>query len=200
MPELSKDAISLLTYLLPGFLAAWVFYGLTAHIKPSQFERTVQALIFTLFIHTLMPAVEWGLKGVGRHLPLGSWGRSAELATSIYIATFFGLLLAYLANTDKFHKKLRDAGFSTRTSHPSEWFCVLSKKRSYVILHLNDHRRLYGWPKEWPAYPDNGFFYIIEPSWITEDNSILSLTVLDGLLINVRDVKWVEFLNTSLKQ
>lgn len=206
MQELSKDIIELLSYLLPGFLAAWIFYGLTAHVKPSQFERIVQALIFTLLIHAaVIPAAEWSFKAAGHYLPLNSlplnsWGRQAELAASIHIAVFFGLLLAYFANTDKFHKKLRGAGLSTRTSYPTEWFCVLSQKTSYVILHMNDDRRLFGWPKEWPAYPDSGFFYIIKPRWIVYDGSILSLPALDGLLINVRDVKWVEFFNTSPRQ
>jgi len=39
--EITKDFIILVTYLLPGFLAAWVFYGLTSPPKPSQFERVV---------------------------------------------------------------------------------------------------------------------------------------------------------------
>lgn len=195
MPELSKNVVDLLTYLLPGFLAAWIFYGLTAHLKPSQFERIVQALIFTLVIQAFMPIVEWAANKIGRYLQLGSWNDSAELTASACLAAFFGLLLAYFANTDKFHRKLRNAGLSTRTSFPSEWFGVLSQKTTYVILHMNDDRRLHGWPKEWPAHPDNGFFYITEPSWKTQDGSIADLKALDGLLINVRDVKWVEFLN-----
>lgn len=43
MPEISKDVISLLQYLAPGFVLAWVYYGLTSQIKQSQFERIVQA-------------------------------------------------------------------------------------------------------------------------------------------------------------
>lgn len=56
MPEeMSKEVVLVLVYLLPGFLAAWVFYGLTSHPKPSQFERVVQAVIFTFVIQTLIP-------------------------------------------------------------------------------------------------------------------------------------------------
>ncbi len=43
----SKELVGIISYLLPGFLAAWIFYGLTAHPKPQPFERVVQALIFT---------------------------------------------------------------------------------------------------------------------------------------------------------
>ena len=56
MDSLTNDIVVILQYLLPGFLAAWIFYGFTSHPKPSQFERVVQALIFTLIIHL---AVFW---------------------------------------------------------------------------------------------------------------------------------------------
>ena len=46
----SGDIVSVIYYLLPGFVAAWVFYGLTAHPKASPFERVVQALIFTVVV------------------------------------------------------------------------------------------------------------------------------------------------------
>ena len=56
MPELSKDVVALLQYLAPGFIMAWVYYGLTSHAKPSQFERVVQALIFTVVLVVIVLA------------------------------------------------------------------------------------------------------------------------------------------------
>jgi hypothetical protein len=162
--ELAKDAVAVLAYLLPGFLAAWIFYGLTSHPKPSQFERVVQALIFTFLIHALIPIARWALELVGKYVALHSWDDSAEALTSVVLATLPGTVLAYFTNTDSAHKWLRDKGFTTRTSHPSEWFGVFSQKVTFVILHLNDGRRLYGWPKEWPTEPDKGHFYIMLPS------------------------------------
>lgn len=199
MPELSREMISLLGYLLPGFLAAWIFYGLTSHAKPSQFERVVQALIFTLLIHTLVEPARWIMEATRRIIPINPWSTSTELVFSIGMAILFGIFLAYLTNTDRLHKRLRAIGFSTRKSYPSEWFGVLSEKITYVVLQLEDGRRLYGWPKEWPANPNAGFFYIMEPSWIGDDSATLGLSSVDGLLINVHDVKWVEFLNSAHK-
>ena len=43
----------LLFPLSGGFFAAWVFYGLTPFSKPSGYERTVQALIFTIIVEVL---------------------------------------------------------------------------------------------------------------------------------------------------
>jgi hypothetical protein len=191
--ELAKDFVVLLTYLLPGFLAAWVFYGLTSHPKPSQFERVVQALIFTLIVQTLVPPCRWLLEGIGRISAIRPWDGVAEGLTSVVLAFLFGAALAYLTNTDSVHKRLRSWGFTTRTSHPSEWYCVLSDKVTFVILHLCDGRRLYGWPKEWPVEPDRGQFYIMLPSWIQADGKQIEMPQLDGLLISAKDVRWVEF-------
>ena len=48
MDDLIKEVIPLLQYLIPGFLAAWIFYSLTAFKRPDTFGQIVQALIFTL--------------------------------------------------------------------------------------------------------------------------------------------------------
>ena len=70
MPELSKEVVALLTFLMPGFLVAWVFYGLTSHAKPVQFERVIQALIFTLGVKAVVFVEQIALEYAGRWLPL----------------------------------------------------------------------------------------------------------------------------------
>ena len=67
MDTFAKDFVTLLQYLLPGFVAAWIIYSFTSYPKPSQFERVVQALIFTIFLHTMSTRVlHW-------NLPLGDF-------------------------------------------------------------------------------------------------------------------------------
>ena len=192
--ELSKDTLQLLQYVLPGFLAAWVFYGLTSHAKPSQFERVVQALILTFIVHALLTIVREVFLFAGKMISVGSWNYTAAAVWSVIIALTLGAALAHYANNDRFHNWLRARGFTTRTSHPSEWFSVLSRTVTFVVLHLDDGRRLYGWPKEWPIDPDGGQFYIIQPSWIDENGDAIELPQTDGVLVRSRDVHWVEFI------
>lgn len=195
MAELSADAIKILTYLLPGFTAAWLFYGLTSHQKPPQFERVVQALIFTFVIQVFLHPLKWLMIFLGGYVSLGVWGNSSELFASFVLAFLMGTVFAYFTNNDSFHKKLRKFGFTSRTSHPSEWFCAFTDNVTYVILHLKDGRRLYGWPKEWPIDPQQGQFYIQVPSWIDDAGNVIDLPQLDGILVHVKDVEWVEFIN-----
>jgi len=191
--QLGTQAIALLAYLLPGFLAAMVFYGFTSHPKPSQFERVVQALVLTFVVQASTLLVRWPLEWIGSFWPLREWDKTSDALVSVVLAIALGAALAHFANTDKAYAWLRRRGLTSRTSHPSEWYCVFSQKVMFVILHMNDERRLYGWPKEWPIEPDKGQFYIMLPCWIQPNEEQIDLPQLDGILIQARDVKWVEF-------
>jgi predicted membrane protein len=200
MPELAKDSVALFSYLLPGFLSAWVLYGLTSDPKPSQFERVIQALIFSFAVYALHPFVEAALLGLGSHLgAVRVWDDAASNGAKAAIAVTLGLLLAWYTNTDVIHKWFRRRGFTTRTSYPSEWFGVFSNVVTYVVLQLNDGRRIYGWPKEWPNEPDKGHFYMMQACWIAEDGAQTELSDVHGVLIASKDVKWVEFVGKPLK-
>lgn len=194
MEELSSESVKLFAYLLPGFAAAWLFYGLTSHPKPSQFERVVQALIFTFVVQVLLLPIRGAALMVGRVVDLGSWTQASEMFSSLILAIGLGAALAFFTNNDLIHGRLRKLGFTSRTSHPSEWYCVFAERAAYVILQLKDGRRLYGWPKEWPITPDHGQIYIQAASWIDETGNVIDLPELDGVLISTKDVDWVEFM------
>lgn len=213
MDSLFNNATTLLTFLLPGFLAAWVFYGLTSHPKPPQFERTVEALVFTFVVQALVKLTELALLLFGRWRVLGEWTETSILIWGFVFAGLLGAGLAHAANKDLFHGVLRRAGFTARTSHPSEWYCVLGSRPAFVVLQLKDGRRLTGYPKEWPVSPAAGQFYIQMPAWIVDvdpsddgadpaadavaNPGVVELPQLDGILIHAVDVQWVEVLQEA---
>lgn len=196
MENLASDLVQLLRYLLPGFLAAWVFYGFTSFVKPSQFERVVQALIFTLIVQIGVYLYKATAFYLSKYWILGSWSTDTELVVSVVIAAILGLLFAYFANNDKFHSIIRKIGASKETSYPSEWYGEFSNKVTYVVLHLDGERRLYGWPKEWPSNPEKGHFSIQQASWLI-DGKETPLTGVDTILIPARDVQMVEFMEKT---
>ena len=160
MGSISNNIVTILQFLLPGLIAAWIFYSLTSYSKPSQFERVVQALIFTLFIQALITITKYLLLKVGIYWSVGNWSESSSLVVSIIIAIVFGVIFSYFANNDKIHEYLRKKGITRETSYPSEWFGSFLNNVTFVVLHFNDERRLYGWPIEWPSEPTNGHFVI----------------------------------------
>lgn len=196
MENLASDLVQLLRYLLPGFLAAWVFYGFTSFVKPSQFERVIQALIFTLIVQVVVYFYKMTAFYLSKYWVFGLWSKDIELVVSVGVAAVLGFVFAYFANSDKFHAVIRKIGASKETSYPSEWYGEFSNKVTYVVLHLDGERRLYGWPKEWPSNPEKGHFSIQQASWLVNGEEI-PLTGVETILIPAKDVQMVEFMEKT---
>jgi len=201
MPELSKDLVALLAYLAPGFLMAWVFYALTNHVRPTQFERVVQALIFTVIVKAVVTVIQWLLELFGKFVfAIGEWTPNVELVLSLLGALALGVLASVAVNRDWLHRLLRRCKLSERSGDPSEWGHVFTEHKKYVVLHLTDERRLFGWPKVWPSNPESGYFFLTNVSWLVDDNSSVDVPGDEGILINTKDVKFVEFVKAQQEQ
>ncbi len=192
MPEISRETVALLTYLLPGFLVAWLFYAFTSHSKPSQLERVIQALIFTLLVAAFVILERMLLQFLGQWYSLRPWDKDAELIASVATALLLGLLIAHLTNQDTVHTLLRRFNMSRRSASPSEWCTVFGPRRQFVVLHLKDDRRLFGWPLVWPSDPEKGHIFVTVASWVHGDVPI-ELKEAEGVLLDVKDVGHIEF-------
>jgi hypothetical protein len=193
----TKEIIEILIYLLPGFITAWVYYGLTSFPKPSQFERIVQAIIFTGLIQGIVGPIKWFFLIIGKYwIILGSWNDEKRFIVSIIIALLFGIFFSIFSNNDKAHRILRKYGITKLTSYPSEWYGAFACHQTYVVLHLNDHRRIYGWPLQWPSQPETGYFSLTDAEWLTDGGSI-ELKNVGSILIPASEVKFVEFMKLN---
>lgn len=188
-----QGAVSLLVFLLPGFVAAWVFYGLTSHPRPEKFERVVEVLIYTFVVQALVPVLKWVLLWIGEYMAILPWSDDARLVASLMVALALGSATTVCANKDIPHKWLRYGQLTSRSTHPSEWFTTFATQKSQVTLHLKDGRRLRGWPKDWPASPHDGQFALQEPAWIDGENH-MEMTETDTLVVPVSEVEFVEFM------
>lgn len=193
MDDLVKEVIPLLQYLIPGFLTSWIFYSLTAFRRPDTFGQIVQALIFTFVIHGAVLMIGAACLWVGtKGFIIGRWDAKAEAAWSFIIAVLIGISSCYLATSDRLHAWLRDRNVTEQTSYPNEWYSAFSSFERFVVLHLHDERRLYGWPREWPSEPTQGQFMIQNPAWL-DDEGVKEPFGAEFLVIDVSRVQWVEF-------
>jgi hypothetical protein len=197
MGETSKDLLALLLQLMPGFLTAWVVYGLTTYSKPPQFERVVQALIYSFIVGAFVTIVQVTLIGAGKHFSLGIWDKSVELIVSVFVALALGMLISHCVRNDGFFRIARKLGLTSRTPYPSEWYGAFAIKPRYVVLHLVGNRRIFGYPIEWPSEPTSGHFRLSEAAWVLQDNKQIDLAANDSILIEAKQVEMVEFLKSS---
>ena len=198
----SQTVITVLTYLLPGFITAALVYVLTPAPKPIPFERVVQALIFTMLVQVGVVGVRVGSLWVGsRFGALGTWTEDVRLGWSVVLAVVLGMLLVWAANTDKVHGFLRKIGITCQTSFPSEWYGAFSRNKGYVVLHLVGNRRLLGWAEEWPSTPGRGHFIMERAEWLSDEigGSSIELVDVDQILIKAEDVEMVELMKQSDK-
>ena len=208
MEFLKTDLIGLVQYLLPGFLASWIFHSLTAHPKSSPFERVIQALIFTTFTTLLVYCVRWILFKFGvAFWIVGLWNKEVEFFWSVLIALLLGVAFSWSANTNFLHRCLQRLrpNITKRTSFPSEWYSTfngLGKGTAslFVVLHLKGDkpRRLFGAVGEWPDHPDAGHFVLYDACWLLDDGE-RKLDTVDSILISAQDVEMAEILKAPSK-
>lgn len=194
----SKAIVDVLSFLLPGFITAAVYYTLTPSPRPIPFERVVQALIFTMFVQVVVffwRGVLFWLGDLTR--PLGAWTTESQLTWSVIAALGLGVGLAWTTNRDKLHTLLRKLRITHQTSFPSEWYGALSQNKGYTILHLKGSRRLYGWPVEWPSVADKGHFVMAQAEWIADDNSRIPLPDAKRIVVRADEVEMVELMNAE---
>ncbi len=200
---MEDQALQVLYQLLPGFLVCWVFYGLTAHPKPSQFERVVQALIFSMIVKVVVARVRTASLWLGQHFhSFGPWTGDGENAASLAAAIAIGLLVARFANDNSIHRWLSGWGayesirkhirwlprwqFTKRTSMPSEWYSAFHRFELDVVLHMTNGRRLRGYPDEWSDSPDKGHITLYKPSWVLDDNTEAPLLTVERIMVRDR--------------
>lgn len=191
----SSELVGVLYYLLPGFVAAWIFHSLTAHPRRSSFEQIIQALIFTAIIQVVVSMFRGLLFWVGEYVPPFTWTDERAFGFAVFVAAIVGLLFAILANNDWLFWLLRQLEITKRQSYPSEWFGSFSEYQRYIVLHLKGGRRLYGWPSGWPDRPTEGSFVMAKPQWLLDDNQCVPLHGVKRMLIAASDVEMVEVLN-----
>ena len=198
----SSDAIAVFTYLLPGFVAAWVYYGLTPYSPPSPFERIVQALIFTVVVQAALVLFRELLFVLAARsgYRLGIWTADSALLSSIFIAFGLGLLFSLFANNDGIHMLLRRLRITKETAFASEWFAAFARHPTYVVLHLSGDRRLYGWPEQWPSDPTQGHFALARAEWLMDNNESIPLKDVESIIIPASEVQMVEFMNPNSQE
>ena len=193
----SSEIVSVFIFLLPGFVAATVFYSFTAYPKPNEFGQVVQALAFTMAGQLIAGSIQLLATALGAQAP---WHTSLEIIVPTISAVAVALIAAYLSNKDLTHKAFRRIGLTQESANPAWYSSFTNNADCYVVLHLKDERRLFGWPEDWPSHPDQGHFRITEAFWMENDNPDSqneNRREIYAIIVAISDVETVEFIKPS---
>ena len=187
----SSEAIAVLWFLLPGFVAAGLFRSLVSSPRPSGFDAVAQVFTFTVIVQVVARLIA----GMGRAGDIGVVASStSEILILILAAVAVGLVSAWAWNRDALHRPLRRWKVTLQSSYRSAQYSAFAfYDGCYVVLHLKDERRLFGWPKEWPSRPDDQHFLIEQCEWLGEDGR-KPIKGVSHILISTAEVEMVEFL------
>ena len=188
----SSEAISVLWFLLPGFVAAGLFRSLVSNPRPSSgLDSIAQVFVFTVIVQVAarLIALISGTEDIGVVA-----GNSFEILKLVITAVAVGLVSAWAWNRDALHGPLRRMKITRQSSYPSAQYSAFAFYGDcYVVLHLKDQRRLFGWPTEWPSRPDDQHFLIEECEWL-EDDGRSGIKGISHILIPAAEVEMIEFL------
>ncbi|MCY4394812.1 MAG: DUF6338 family protein [Rhodospirillaceae bacterium] len=191
----SNEAVSVLIFLLPGFVAAGVFHSLISNPKPSGIDTIVRAFVFTIIVHVIARFIGLSLNAVELNILQNETWQITFLVT---VSIILGLFSAYAWNNDLLHKRLRRLNVTRQSSYQSAQYSAFAFHRNcFVVLHLRGERRLYGWPREWPSRPDDQHFLIEDCEWLGDEER-RQLEGVSHILVPASEVEMIEFLPSNL--
>lgn len=210
LPEIltatSNDIVQLVVAMFPGFLAIAVSETLTLSRKYTPFERVVQALLYTFLSGAI-----WSLAvficnsyALGYDAAIGAlhrpWlpSKEAEFWGTGASALALGVLAAWVINDGRVSAWIRHPKLGLTKAGPGApvWYHAFQQLGTWVVIHLKDGRRLYGWPENYSPTPESGHIRLSQAEWLTDAGAAHEQR--DGfeiaMLVNVADIEIVEFL------
>ena len=126
---------------------------------------------------------------------LGAWEGLAQLGTSISIAVVVILGSAKLVRSKDQHRRRSRGNRERQQSSRLRWYEVFRAEKSYLILHLKDGRKIFGWPEGWPDDSTTGHFLLTMPLVALGEQAVEFRSGASAVLLPAPDVSWVQFLS-----
>lgn len=203
MGELRFEAITLLVILLPGFLAARIEQRLVVNPEQNEFDKTIEALLYSFFVYLSFTAIE---RSFPVSLDITKAGDSStyaihaspwKLALLPLIAVALAALTALASNQDLFGRFFRLIGVTRRTWRASIWSDVFHSFGGVVQVELADGRSVIGWLKYYSDRAENASLFLERASWVqagsTEPVSIDGPGILLTSECGVRSISFLRY-------
>lgn len=165
------QALQVLTYLVPGFVASMILDALVVRPKRNDLARVIEAFAFTLIIFAVFSAV------VGKS-PIQMSDEAGTITFQYVSGAYLWLLgiticlplLLGTVMTHDLHMRLaRWLQISKKTSRTSVWVDVFYDLNDYIAINFADERRIIGWPTYFSHDPDNRYIFLEKAEWVVPE-------------------------------
>ena len=194
-----KELIPILVFLLPGFLTCKVLDILVIRKERDTFDKFVQALVFTFANLALFVVV----RAVVEFFTDVEFDRQSLSVGNVILMTFcsvgIGLACAYEIRNELILGLLHRRNFTKKTYNLSTWIDTFSVSEKFVVVHLEDGRRIYGWPKFYSDEPGERAVFLQDATWLDESNKPLNDPLISILLDEKSGIQFVEFISEVSK-
>jgi hypothetical protein len=203
MPDIRFEAITILVVLLPGFLAARIEQRLTVNPKQTEFDKTIEALLYSFFIYLISTAIFRSLpvslkaEKVGETIRYSIEASALRLAFLPVIALVLSSLVSFAANNDYFGRFFRWLRVTRRTWRSSTWADVFHNFGGVVQVELSDGRCVLGWLKYFSDRPEDGTVFLEHAAWVDADGNLEQIRGPGILLTEKYGIRSVMFLNAG---
>jgi hypothetical protein len=194
--ELDKisDLIPILLFLLPGLVSTGVVNALVIRKPKDVFDKVVEALIFTMFNLALFVLTRWILEQFPKvHFDRDDFYSVGNISLITACSITLGLVIAAEMNSEWLLQKLRNWGITRKTAKPSTWIETFAQSERFVVVHLTDGRRAYGWPTFYSDTPKERAIYLESATWLDDENQPTNDPPISILLDKESGIKLVEF-------
>jgi hypothetical protein len=181
MPDLRFEVIAVLVILLPGFLAARIEQHLVVNPNQNEFDETVEALLYSLFVYIAFTAIFRSLPISVTTEKIGDITRysiSAEpyrLAVLPGLAIVFAAIASFAANNDLWGWLFRFLRVTRRTWRASLWSDVFHRYGGVVQVELADGRSVIGWLRYYSDRPEDRSVFLENAAWVGDNQQTIPI-------------------------
>jgi hypothetical protein len=196
--NISIETLNILFLLMPGFISSRVLDTVITRKKSGMPEKVIEALIFSFLIYVISSLLfNWAPLFTAektQQATIYSFSKNYGLIFFVLLLSMaLPLILGAIIHHDRHTAFFRFLKVTDKTSRSSVWQDVYVSEKRHVVVHLNDGRRIYGWPMYFSHDPADSFIYLFQPAWITNEQKYIEAGT-HGILIKNEMILFVEFM------
>lgn len=207
MKDISLEVLAVLVILLPGFVAARLVQSLVDRSKQSDFDKVIEALVYSFVIYAFYSLwgsglpIEWSMSkdptGTDRYLV---YLHSREMLGIGGISVVLAVVIAAVENHDLSGRLFRLLHITRHTARPSIWSDTFHEYQGFVQVELKDGRHVVGWVLRYSGDPEQASLFLSRAHWLDpESGNNIEIPGEGILLTKATGIKYIMLLDSPQK-